>query len=213
MDHLVWIAEILRRSPSTLKLRRDAIRLPHLVRGLNDFSLRARRANDLTKCIANAHRRMRERPFRTDLLRWERQAMGGNNEQWSGLELVTSAVTGFFFLLRISAIGRLKASGISIDEGGESGGIVSCIMSSKTDKMGKCIYRTLRSSNNAMRLVICMKKRHNRQQGGRYGDDNFPGVKIPARLGFSTKAAAVSSGVWATSINTHSLREGGSTSL
>ena len=101
-------AKKLGEAPAALKARWGSVRFPHIMRGLCDFSLKAFRTIALTKGIAKSHKRNRKRPFNADLPRWAMKALGVNLGQCPGLELVTSSILGFIFLLRISEIGNLE---------------------------------------------------------------------------------------------------------
>ena len=135
-----------------------AVRYFHLAHGKCDFTLCEARVKTLLKGAGKRESPNAKRPFNVELLTWmQKRVKDDPNASVERNTLLTSAVLGFFYLLRVSEIAQVRRSDITIGETPKGKRMILVIRQSKTEQAGAGITRALVEKKSNLRPVRFME--------------------------------------------------------
>ena len=111
VDFIMLEARVAKNTSDSTHVKISAIRFRHVISGLDDFTKYGGRYQQVLKGMKRDHMATRKIPFSLDMLEWIYTDFLQNDlSDVFRVELYTSAVLGFFFLLRIGELENLMMS-------------------------------------------------------------------------------------------------------
>ena len=111
IDFIMFEARVVKNASDSIRAKISAIRFWNVISGLDDFTKYGGRCQQVSKWMKRYHNVKRKIPFSLDMLEWIYTDFLQNDlSDVFRVELYTSAVLGFFFLLRIGELENLMMS-------------------------------------------------------------------------------------------------------
>ena len=200
---------VLANAPNTISGKISGVRFWHFLVGMPDFTLGGGRYTQVLKCMRRNSRVQRKKPVTLEMLTYVDSLRQPEDHQSIGISC--AATVGFFFLLRVSELEKLRWIDVSlfIDQDGDAC-LRLTLPQSKTDQYNEGHVKVLKGTSHPLCPVRAMAQWAGIQCEGKTEGEQlvFP-QNIRKALAYTLKLSAVFVGDDHHRISNHSLRSGG----
>ena len=215
IDFIMFEFHVMKNTSDTIRVKLSAIKFWHVITGLGDFTKFGGRYLQVLKGMKRQRRVSRKIPFSLDMAEWMyRNFLAPDMANQMRIELYTATVLGFFFLLRIGELEKLRMSDVQLGRGEDLNEIITIhIRNSKTDQFNEGDFKTLSAIPGIACPVKAMARLISSRDWDHQSDKQIFGGWLRNRLCATLRLVGVAIGIPASRIGNHSLRSGGVTAM